>query len=69
MKKESADPDITDWRYLATIHKKRKANEQELTDLEIGQACEWDLPESVPKTDAQELYVVHDLFYFAIALP
>ena len=30
------DPDILDWRFLATIHKKRKGMEQELIENERG---------------------------------
>jgi hypothetical protein len=36
----SNDPDIMDWRFLASIHKKRKALEQELIENERGKGSE-----------------------------
>jgi hypothetical protein len=40
MEGKSNDPDIFDWRFLASIHKKRKALEQELIENERGKGSE-----------------------------
>jgi hypothetical protein len=40
MEGKSNDPDITDWRFLATIHKKRKELEQELIENERGKGSD-----------------------------
>ena len=40
MEGKSNDPDIFDWRFLATINKRRKALEQELIENERGKGSE-----------------------------
>jgi hypothetical protein len=40
MEGANSDPDIMDWRFLATIHKKRKELEQELIENERGKGSD-----------------------------